>query len=131
MNTFCLKHKIELDASGCPQCHDFPLPPPVPLKIALESIYKEFKPIAIIYLSDLASNLNRIHRHFNEAVLLDNPGCTITLLYPGACDKLLNVYSYLFIDDDITDKEAIIAKVPMTENGKVVLVNPSRQTIIQ
>jgi hypothetical protein len=130
----CIKHKIEFEIH-CPQClespleHDFPSPPPIPLTIALESLYGENKNYRISYISDLDGNLTRIHRHFNECVDLTSLGTTITLTTVAGCSRLIGGYDYVFIDNDILGKEAILSGLKLPEHVKIQVVDPSKQTI--
>lgn len=123
---YCLKHKIEYEHS-CEQCSS---PPPIPLYVAMETLYKENKPHKILYVSDIEGNLNNIHKHFNENVELNNLNCTITLTFTSGCKYLKNTYSHIFLDADINLQDPTISNINILDHIKLKFVDPSKQHIV-
>lgn len=116
----CIVHKEEFK-NICPHC-----PPPMPVEIVLEGLYREGQPHKMLYMSLSEEKLNKVRRHFNEQVVLDNLGATITLLFPNSYANLLDKYSHIFIDENVLDADFILEKLNKAENHKIYRVNSNR-----
>lgn len=114
---------------NCAICLENPFEKFVPLKIELEERYHDSKPGRYVYISDLSNNLSKIEHHFKEAVDLNNPLCTITLVHPEGVNKLQGVYDGVYIDKDLNDKDVLVEMIELSSRAYVKLVEPTRQCV--
>jgi hypothetical protein len=123
------------DSWTCPICAEKPFDNFAPLKTVMEAIYHECKQVSqtvkMVYISDLSNNLSKIKQHFNECVDLDSPLCTITLVYPDGVHLLNGTYSFVFIDNDITDKQELINSIDIGPEAMVCFVDGTKQVVLK